>query len=91
LASSLTLACLLEVGHPAKNTILEFLEFTLDKCVFKLLRDFAVEDFFSYKLLNARKQRTFYMTSYLQGLWKYGKAKEAVESAKAGLTPLERE
>ncbi len=30
------------------------------------------------------------MTSYLQGPWKYGKAKEAVESAKAGLTLLER-
>ncbi len=35
-------------------------------------------------------QRTFYTTSYLQGPWKYGKAKEAVESAKAGLTLLKR-
>ncbi len=31
------------------------------------------------------------MRSYLQGPWKYGKAKEAVESAKAGLTLLRRE
>ncbi len=46
--------------------------------------------FLSYKSLNSRKQRTFYMTSYLQGPWKYGKAKEAVESAKAGLTLLRR-
>jgi hypothetical protein len=30
------------------------------------------------------------MTSYLQGPWKYGKAKEAFESAKAGLTLLRR-
>jgi hypothetical protein len=29
------------------------------------------------------------MTSYLQGQWKYGKAKEAVESARAGLLPQE--
>ncbi len=46
--------------------------------------------FLSYELLNSRKRRTFYTTSYLQGPWKYGKAKEAVESAKAGLTLLER-
>jgi hypothetical protein len=26
-------------------------------------------------------------TSYIQGQWKYGKAKEAVESAKPGLLP----
>ncbi len=26
-------------------------------------------------------------TSYIQGQWKYGKAKEAVESARAGLLP----
>jgi hypothetical protein len=28
----------------------------LDKCVFKLLRDFAVEEIFSYESLNARKE-----------------------------------
>jgi hypothetical protein len=28
--------------------------------VFKLLRDFAVEEIFSYELLNARKQRIFF-------------------------------
>jgi hypothetical protein len=44
----------------------------------------------SYESLNSRKRRTFYMTSYLQGPWKYGKAKKAVESAKAGLTLLRR-
>ncbi len=27
------------------------------------------------------------LTSYIQGQWKYGKAKEAVESARAGLSP----
>jgi hypothetical protein len=32
----------------------------------------------SYELLNSRKGRIFYTTSYLQGQWKYGKAKEAV-------------
>jgi hypothetical protein len=32
----------------------------LDKCVFKLLRDFAVEEIFSYELLNARKRRIFF-------------------------------
>jgi hypothetical protein len=42
----------------------------------------------SYESLNSRKQRSFYTTSYLQGPWKYGKAKEAVESAKAGLLLL---
>ncbi len=31
-------------------------EFTLDKCVFKLLRDFAVEEFLSYESLDARKE-----------------------------------
>ncbi len=30
------------------------------------------------------------MMSYLQGQWKYGKAKEAVESARAGLSPQKR-
>ncbi len=29
------------------------------------------------------------MTSYLQGQWKYWKAKEAVESSRAGLLPQE--
>ncbi len=28
----------------------------LDKCVFKLLRNFAVKEFFSYESLNARKE-----------------------------------
>ncbi len=42
----------------------------------------------SYKLLNSRKRRTFYTTSYLQGQWKYEKVKEAVESARAGLSLL---
>ncbi len=42
----------------------------------------------SYELLNSRKQKTFYTTSYLQGPWKYGKAKEAVESAKVGQSLL---
>jgi hypothetical protein len=45
--------------------------------------------FLSYESLNSRKQRTFYTTSYLQGQWKYGKAKEADESARAGLSPQE--
>jgi hypothetical protein len=39
----------------------------LDRCMFKLLRDFAVEEFFSYESLNARKQRIFLPTSYIQG------------------------
>jgi hypothetical protein len=45
--------------------------------------------FLSFELLNSRKQRIFYTTIYLQGQWKYGKAKEAVESARAGLSPQE--
>jgi hypothetical protein len=44
----------------------------------------------SYKLLKSRKRRTFYTTSYLQGPWKYGKAKEAIDSTKAGLMLLRR-
>ncbi len=32
------------------------LEFTLDKCVLKLLRDFAVKEFFSYESLHTRKE-----------------------------------
>ncbi len=32
----------------------------LDKCVFKLLRDFAIEETFSYESLNARKRRIFF-------------------------------
>jgi hypothetical protein len=28
----------------------------LDKCLFKLLREFAIEEIFSYELLNARKE-----------------------------------
>jgi hypothetical protein len=44
--------------------------------------------FLSYEPLNSRKQRTFYTTSYLQGQWKYGKAKEALESARADLSLL---
>jgi hypothetical protein len=51
---------------------------------------FAVKFFLSHELLNSRKRRTFYAMSYLQGPWKYGKVKEAVESAKAGLTLLRR-
>jgi hypothetical protein len=41
----------------------------------------------SYELLNSRKRRTFYTTNYLQGQWEYGKAKEAIESTRAGLLP----
>ncbi len=41
----------------------------------------------SYESLNSRKKRTFYTKTYLQGQWKYGKAKEAIESARAGLSP----
>ncbi len=36
--------------------MITILEFTLDKCVFKLLRDLAVEEFFSYEMFNARKE-----------------------------------
>ncbi len=50
---------------------------------------FAVEFLLSYGSLNSRKRRTFHTASYLQGQWKYGKAKEAVESARAGLLLLE--
>jgi hypothetical protein len=39
----------------------------LDKCVFKLLRDFAVEEIFSYESLKSRKRRIFLPTSYIQG------------------------
>jgi hypothetical protein len=57
----------------------------LDKCVFKLLRDFAVEEIFSYESLKSRKQRIFFPMSYIQGqVWE---AKEVVESARAGLSP----
>jgi hypothetical protein len=41
------------LGGGARITILEF---TLDKCLFKLLRDFAVEEIISYESLNARKE-----------------------------------
>ncbi len=34
--------------------------------MFKLLRDFTVEEFFSYELLNARKEEYWVPTSYLQ-------------------------
>ncbi len=44
----------------------------------------------SYESLISRKQRTFNTMSYLQGPWIYGKANEAVESSKAGLTLLKR-
>ncbi len=37
--------------------------------------------------LNSGKQKIFLTASYIQGQWKYGKAKEAVESARAGLSP----
>ncbi len=42
--------------------------------------------FFVLQVAHSRKRRTFYTTSYLQGQWKYGKAKEAVESTRAGLS-----
>jgi hypothetical protein len=87
--------------------------------MFKLLRDFAVEFFFSYELLNARKEEklstdellprgvqdsplSFFVLRvaqvkkakdffYRRATYKvkYGKAKEAVESARAGLLPQE--
>jgi hypothetical protein len=91
----------------------------LDKCVFKLLQDFAVKEIFSYESLNARKEEKlitnelpprgvqdsplsfFCLTSRSnqesEGFFcrratykgKYRKAKEAVESARAGLSPQE--
>jgi hypothetical protein len=42
----------------------------------------------SYKFLNSRKAKDFLPTSYIQGHWKYVKAKEAIESARAGLLQL---
>ena len=87
--------------------------------MFKLLRDFAVEFFFSYELLNARKEEklstdelpprgvqdsplsffcpTSCSNQESEGFFcrraidkgKYGKAKEAVKSARAGLLPQE--
>jgi hypothetical protein len=41
----------------------------------------------SYESLNPKKAKDFLPTSYIQGQWKYGKAKEAVESNRAGLSP----
>jgi hypothetical protein len=87
--------------------------------VFKLLRDFTAEEFFSYQLLNVRKEEklstdelpprgvqdsplsffcpTSHSSQESKGFFcpqatykgKYGKAKEAVESARAGLSPQE--
>ncbi len=87
--------------------------------MFKLLRDFAVKEIFSYELLNARKEEklstnelptrrgwdspsslfcpTSHSNQESEGFFcqqatskgKYGKAKEAVESARAGLSPQE--
>ncbi len=87
--------------------------------MFKLLRDFAVEEIFSYESLNARKEEklstdelpprgvqdsplnffcpTSRSSQESEGFFcqratykgKYGKAKEAVESARAGLSPQE--
>jgi hypothetical protein len=89
----------------------------LDKCVFKLLQDFAIEELFSYESLSARKEEKlstnelpprgvqdsplsfFCPTSCSiqesEGFFcrratykgKYGKAKEAVDSTRAGLSP----
>ncbi len=87
--------------------------------MFKLLRDFTAEEFFSYQLLNVRKEEklstdelpprgvqdsplsffcpTSHSSQESKGFFcpqatykgKYGKAKEAVESARAGLSPQE--
>ncbi len=46
---------------------------------------FAVKFFLSYELLKSRKRRIFCQRATYKG--KYGKAKEAIESAKAGLLP----
>ncbi len=48
---------------------------------------FAVEFFLSYKSLKSRKRRIFLPTSNIQG--QVRETKEAVESAKAGLSPQE--
>ncbi len=87
--------------------------------MFKLLRDFAVKEIFSYESLNSRKEEklstdklpprgvqdlplSFFVLRVAQVKeakdffcrqatykGKYGKAKEAVESARAGLLPQE--
>ena len=87
--------------------------------MFKLLRDFAVKELFSYESLNARKEEklstdelpprgvqdsplsffcpTSCSSQESEGFFcrratykgKYGKAKEAIESARAGLSPQE--
>ncbi len=48
-----------------------------DKLTTRRVKD-SPSSFLSYQLLNLRKRRTFYTTSYPQGQWEYGKAKEAV-------------
>jgi hypothetical protein len=48
---------------------------------------FAVEFFLSYESLNQGKRRIFCWRATYKG--KYGKAKEALESARAGLLPQE--
>jgi hypothetical protein len=49
---------------------------------------FAVEEFFPYESLNARKVKDFFCRrATYKG--KYGNAKEALKSARAGLSPQE--
>jgi hypothetical protein len=49
---------------------------------------FAVEFFLSYESLKSGKRRIFCQQATYKG--KYGKAKEAIESARAGLLPQKR-
>jgi hypothetical protein len=55
--------------------------------MFKLLQDFAVEEFFPTSCLMQESEGFFCQQATYKG--KYGKAKEAVESARAGLSPQE--
>ncbi len=61
--STSSLPCLstsFEVGNLAQITILEFESLLYSSQSYKLLQEFAVEEFFSYKLLNARKGKVKY-------------------------------
>jgi hypothetical protein len=62
-----------------------------DELPTRRVKDLPSIFFLSYESLNSRKAKDFLPTSYLQGQWKYGKAKEAIESARAGLSPQKRD
>jgi hypothetical protein len=80
--------CRRRIVFPTSRLTQERRKISTDKLPTRRVQDSPLSFFCPTSRSIQGKQRIFLPTSYIQGQWKYVKAKEAVESARAGLSHL---